>query len=130
MKMFLLLATLIASATMIRALPVQTDSGSHAILTAQTTSKHGKLYVSGTVSGLQPGLRHSASHVEVDLVDARGQTIASVTDKIGKSSRHPRAAGQREERFVASFPGEVARQAISVRVVFHNHEHRSCDKGC
>jgi len=130
MKTLLLLATLIACATAVCALPVRTDSGSRANLTAQATSKHGKLYVSGTVSGLQPGLRHAASHVEVDLVNARGQTIASVTDKIGKSSRHPRAAGQRKERFVASFPGELARQVVSVRVVFHNHEHGSCDKGC
>jgi hypothetical protein len=130
MKTFLLLATLIASATAICALPVQTDSGSQATLTAQTTSKHGKLFVSGTASSLQPGLRHAASHVEVDLVNARGQTIASVTDKIGKPGRHPRTTGQRKERFVASFPDAIARQAARVRVVFHNHGHRSCEKGC
>lgn len=130
MKTFFLIAALMASATAIRALPVQTSPGSQATLIAQTTSKHGKLYIAGTIAGLQPANRHTASHVEVDLVNAQGQIIASVTEKIGKPSRHPQTAGHRNEHFVASFPDKVARQAVSVRVVFHNHEHSSCDKGC
>ena len=73
MKTFFLIAALMASATAIRALPVQTNPGSQATLTAQTTSKHGKLYIAGTIAGLQSANRHTASNVEVDLVNAQGR---------------------------------------------------------
>lgn len=126
MKTPLLIAILIASASLSRALPVEISPGPHNTLTAHVASRHGRLHVFGTLAGPLPGLRHPSSHIEVDLLNARGQTIAAATEQIGKPSRHPQTAHGRKERYSVSFPANLAGEAARVRIVFHNHGHCGC----
>lgn len=82
-----------------------------------------KLYVTGSIRK-RPG-NTLLSHVDVQLLDARGRLIAEAREPI--SYRHPRTGNGKIGRspFVASFPLAEARQAARIIVRYHPSGHGS-----
>lgn len=82
-----------------------------------------KLYVTGSIRK-RPG-NTILSHVDVQLVDARGRVISEVRERI--SYRHPSTGNGKIGRspFVASFPLAEARQASKIIVTYHSASHGS-----
>jgi hypothetical protein len=82
-----------------------------------------KLYVTGSIRK-RPG-NTLLSHVDVQLLDARGRLIAEAREPI--SYRHPRTGNGKIGRspFVASFPLAEARQAARIIVRYHPSSHGS-----
>jgi len=82
-----------------------------------------RLYVTGSIKK-RPG--HTLlSHVDVQLVDAKGRVIAEERESI--SYRHPRTGTGKAGRatFTLGFPLEEARQASKIIVRYHSTSHGS-----
>jgi len=82
-----------------------------------------KLYVTGSIKK-RPG-NTLLSHVDVQLVDAKGRVVAEERESI--SYGHPRTGAGKTGRsaFVVSFPLTEARQAAKVVVRYHSTSHGS-----
>jgi len=117
------LAVLLVAASTVRA-----DPGSS--LTAHTAIHQGRFFVSGVWTSIRPGHQQPGSHVDIELIDARGQVIAAAADPIGRPTAHPRSTRWGRERFVVSFPETLGRETARVRVTFHNHPHSLCPGDC
>lgn len=107
-------------------MPIQTiDATGGEITSTRAFEASDRLYVAGSMR--KGGVYHkpAAAHVDVQLLDAGGNILAEDQDDI--DSAHPRTAHGRSGRssYVASFPLEVARQAVSIRVSYHPESHAS-----
>lgn len=101
-------------------LPVKTTGN---IASAKAFESRGSVYVSGTVrKPFGHHLPHSA-HVDIELLDASGQVIATRQD--GIQAVHPRHERRRggQYSFTLGFPkGEVG-ETQAIRVIYHAHSH-------
>lgn len=114
--------------SLLRALPVELVSSSNTDLSGHTNHWKKRLYVTGTVENILPGLRAPGSYVEVDLLAADGRILESARDQIGRSSGHPRLNRSGRTLYTVSFPEALAAQATSTRVRFHNHSPGACQR--
>lgn len=126
MKNILFLFILFATPTLLRALPVEVISSFHTRLSGHTNHWKERLYVTGTVKNVLPGLRASGSYVEVDLLAADGRILDRARDQIGRPNGHPRLNRSGRALYTVSFPEALAAQAVSARVLFHNHSPGAC----
>ena len=100
------------------ALPIETvglHSGQIISFRAHETSD--RLYIQGQA---KPHQLTRPMHVDVQLIGANGQVIAEATDDLD-APRHPRLSSGRHGRqsYVASFPLSEARQAVKIRMLYH-----------
>lgn len=130
MKNIFFFTILLSSAAFAQAMPVEIISNSHTPLTARVQSQDGDLRVSGTVNSMLPGLRQAGSYVKVDLLGAGNQVLASATDKVGASARHPRSSSYGREFYTVTFPSGKSTGSVLVRVKFHNHSRAACPGTC
>jgi len=107
-------------------IPVEVIDTAGGKLTRPITHKFAnRLYISGSIkkwTGHHPPL---AAHIDVDLIGADGKVLAGVLEDIKVLSPLREARGGRHSAYVASFPIAQAREAVRIRVRYHQQSH-SC----
>lgn len=109
------------------ALPVETvGSRSGRIVSFRAHETSDRLYVTGQA---KPHQLTRPMHVDIQLIGTSGQVIAETTDNLG-APRHSRVSSGRHGRqpYVASFPLSEARQAVKIRVLYHERHRGQSDK--
>lgn len=120
----LAVAALAACATTSTPLRVETVGSPHGGVGAPRTFVSGsKLYVSGSMKRHIGHALPGAAHVDIQLIGSDGRVIAEKQDEINPV--HPRHDRRHMGRYayVVSFPVELARQAVAVRVSYHPSSH-------
>ena len=95
------------------------------VVSARAFESSDELYASGNIRITRGRQIPYSAHVDVQLIGAEGQVIASKRDDIEPAD--PRSASGRSGRYsyVASFPLSVARQAKKIVVRYHLAVHRA-----
>ncbi len=109
------------------ALPVETvGSRSGQIMSFRAHETSDRLYVKGQAKSHQ---LMRPMHVDIQLIGTNGQVIAETTDDLD-APRHPRVSSGRHGRqpYVASFPLSEARQAVKIRVLYHERHRGQRDR--
>lgn len=94
--------------------------GTGRIMSFRAHETSDRLYVSGLSKQRFAG---SQTHIDIQLLDASGNVLSEKEDDVG--SAHPAPGGGRRSQstYVASFPLSLARQAASIRIVYHDSSH-------
>jgi hypothetical protein len=109
------------------ALPVETiGSRSGQIMSFRAHETPDRLYVTGQA---KPHQLTRPMHVDIQLIGTNGQVIAETTDDLD-APRHPRVSsgGHGRQPYVASFPLSEARQAVKIRVLYHERHRGQSDR--
>jgi hypothetical protein len=94
-----------------------------AYTTARIIEKSGKIYVTGSVSK-RPGVyTPQSTHIDVQLLDSKGRTIAETMDRINSTTGTTRHSYGKPLRFVTSFNREVASSADKILVILSREPH-------
>ena len=104
-------------------LPIEAvHSGSGTIMSFRAHETSDGLYVAGLA---RPHQLVQPMHVDIKLIGADGRVIAEKTEVLD-APQHPRTSSGslRHRSYVASFPLSQARQAVKIRVVYHEGDHR------
>ncbi len=102
-------------------LPIEIQhSGSGRIMSFRAHETSDRIYVAGSARRHLPS---NTSHVDVQLIDSSGNVIAEGQDDINPI--HPRPGGGKRftDSYVVSFPLSEARQAVTIRVIYHGGAH-------
>ena len=105
-------------------LPIESfDLPAGQIASAQAFETSEALYVAGTMRKSSGSPIPIAAHIDIQLIGRDGQVLAEKQDDLGPA--HPRVTGARSRRYpyAASFPLDVAKQAVKIRVSYHLSQH-------
>lgn len=106
-------------------LPIQvTDSTGGLIASTRAFETSDRLYVAGNMHRSIWRKITASAHVDVELISGNGQVIASKQDDIDEKTRSRYVQRwNRRYAYVASFPLEIARSAVSIRVTYDLNPH-------
>ncbi|MFZ4773890.1 MAG: hypothetical protein ACOYM3_00910 [Terrimicrobiaceae bacterium] len=82
-----------------------------------------RLYISGSMKKWTGHHLPPAAHIDVELIGADGKVLAEVRDTIKSSGALREARGGRYSSYVASFPIAQAKEAVRIRVRYHQQNH-------
>ena len=103
---------------------------SKASTTARIIEKAGKIYVIGSVSRSPGAYLPKTAHIDIQLLDSSGRTIAETMDRLSFPTGSPRYAYGKPLRFVASFNREAVSSADKIRVVLSREYHQKKPTCC
>lgn len=99
------------------------NARSGCIASATVKEMDNKVYVSGRVRLNQPFQPSAGTHVDVYLVDAKGQTLERKKDRIIVTSQKRDRTQGGQFPYAVSFDNSVAAKAVTARVVYCSDVH-------